>query len=119
MEIPAPAPDERVQGDFEGLAEAAALLAAARRPLLWVGTGLLLFIDNPDIPMGRVDGRRGGGRLPVALAVPFGHDASVRLAMTPFPAAAHRTGRADLTHPALIRDFPSSHSSGSCFAQTA
>ena len=36
--------------------------------------------------LGRVEGWRGGFRLPVAVAVPFEHRASVRLAVAPFPA---------------------------------
>ena len=80
---------------------------------------LTQFLRVPGAPLGRVDDWRGFRRLPVAVAVPFGDGASVRLALAPFPAAARRTGRADFPHPALIQAFTSSRSTGFCFAPTA
>ena len=80
---------------------------------------VLAFMYDFRVPFGRVDDWRGFRRLPVAVAVPFGDGASVRLALAPFPAAARRTGRADFPHPALIQAFTSSRSTGFCFAPTA
>jgi hypothetical protein len=75
-------------------------------------SGPQVFVDRPEVAMGRVDDWRGVRRLPVAVVAPFGDDASVRLALAPFPAAARRTGRATLPHPALIQDLTSSRSTG-------
>jgi len=93
-------------------------LGQAIRYMLKRWEELTLFLRVPGAPIGRVDGRRGGGRLPVAPVAPFGRDASIRLALAPSPAAARRTGRAGFPHPALIRDFPPSLSSG-CYSALA
>jgi hypothetical protein len=53
---------------------------------------------------GRVDDWRGGGRCGISVAAPFGSRCPTSHAMTPFPVAAHRTGHADLPHPALGQD---------------
>jgi hypothetical protein len=87
-------------------------LGKAFRYLLGHWATLTRFLAIPGAPLGRVDARRGVRRLPVAVAAPFGDDASVRLALAPFPAAARRTGRAALPHPALIQDVTSSRSTG-------
>jgi len=80
---------------------------------------LTQFLRVPAAPLGRVDDWRGVRRLPVAVVAPFGDDASVRLALAPFPAAARRTGRAALPHPALIQDLTSSRSTGFYSARAA
>ena len=80
---------------------------------------LRVFLEYPNVPLGRVDDWRGLRRLPVAVVAPFGDDAAVRLALAPFPAAARRTGRAALPHPALIQNFTSSRSTGFCSAPAA
>lgn len=80
---------------------------------------LTRFVSVPEAPLGRVDDWRGVRRLPVAVVAPFGDDASVRLALAPFPAAARRTGRAALPHPALIQDLTASRSTGFCSALAA
>jgi transposase len=80
---------------------------------------LTQFLTTPGAPLGRVDDWRGVRRLPVAVAVPFGDGASIRLALAPFPAAARRTGRAELPHPALIQNLTSSRSTGFCSALAA
>jgi transposase len=80
---------------------------------------LTQFLSVPGAPLGRVDDWRGVRRFPVAVVAPFGDDASVRLTLAPFPAAARRTGRADLPHPALIQDLTSSRSTGFCSALAA
>jgi pimeloyl-ACP methyl ester carboxylesterase len=41
----------------------------------------------------------------IAVAAPFGRRCPMSQTMAPFPHPAHRTGRADLPHPALGRDF--------------
>jgi transposase len=112
---PPPAPQQRRRPGRRKRGKAGSLVDR-----LWKNRAhVLRFVHDFRVPFGGVDDRRGGGRLPVAPAVPFGHDASIRLALTPFPVAAHRTGRADFPHPALIRDFPPSPSSGSCSAPAA
>jgi transposase len=80
---------------------------------------LTQFLRPPGAPIGRVDDWRGVRRLPVAVPAPFDDGASVRLALAPFPAAARRTGRAELPHPALIQDLTSSRSTGFCCALAA
>ncbi len=59
---------------------------------------------------GRVGGWRGSGRR-MGVAVPGGfRNAGASLpAITPFPVAAHRSGHADLLHPALGRDHAFAH----------
>ena len=53
---------------------------------------------------GRVDDWRGGDRRGIAVSAPFGSRCPTSRSMAPFPVAAHRTGRADLPHPALGQD---------------
>jgi len=55
--------------------------------------GLTVFLSNADVPLGRVDARRG-------------------IRQDPFPGAARRTGRAALPHPALVQDMRPSLSAG-------
>jgi Transposase DDE domain group 1 len=62
---------------------------------------------------GRVEDGRGGGSSPVGSWRPFRAAPAVRLGLAPFPVPAHRTGRADLPHPALPCDFRPSHSAAS------
>jgi hypothetical protein len=49
----------------------------------------------------RVEMWRGGFRLGISVAGPFGRRCLTSFAVAPFPHPAHRTGRADLPHPAL------------------
>jgi hypothetical protein len=74
--------------------------------------GTAIVPARPGKPRGRVARWRGGRRRPVAPARPFGASASVRLAVTPFPAGSRRTGRAVLPHPALISVIMPSLSAG-------
>src|SRR6266404_5609520 len=53
----------------------------------------------------RVEMWRGSGRLNISVAASFVWRCLTGSAMTPFPHPAHRTGRADLPHPALGQDF--------------
>ena len=77
------------------------------------------FLEDGRLRLGRVARWRGGCRLPVASARPFGTRASVRLAVTPSPAGSRRTGRAVLPHPALIESITPSRSAVSCQAPPA
>src|SRR5215510_4736779 len=52
-------------------------------------------------PTGRVEMWRGGSRSGLSVAAPFVWRCPCNLAVAPFPHPAHRTGRADLPHPAL------------------
>jgi len=54
---------------------------------------------------GRVEMWRGGGRFGLSVAASFVWRCPSTLAVTPFPHPAHRTGRADLPHPALGQDI--------------
>ena len=62
----------------------------------------------PEEAFCRVDDCRGGGRrMGGSCSRRLSHVAGASLpAVTPFPVAAHRTGRADFPHPALGRDPP-------------
>src|SRR5215831_20577494 len=48
---------------------------------------------------------RGGCRLTIAVSAPFVWRCLSGSAVAPFPHSAHRTGRADLPHPALGQDL--------------
>src|ERR1035437_2805823 len=52
----------------------------------------------------RVENRRSGFSLSVAVGLAFAVPASIRLGVTLFPVPAHRTGQADFPHPALGKD---------------
>ena len=54
---------------------------------------------------GRVGMWRGGSRLNISVSAPFVWRCLSGSTVTPFPHPAHRTGHADLPHPALGRDF--------------
>src|SRR5258707_1237603 len=54
---------------------------------------------------GRVEMWRGGGRLSISVSAPFVWRCLTSSTMAPFPHPAHRTGRADLPHPALGQDI--------------
>src|SRR5713101_8203579 len=55
--------------------------------------------------MGRVEMWRGGCRPDISVSAPFVWRCLSGSTMTPFPHPAHRTGHADLPHPALGQDF--------------
>src|SRR6202022_381018 len=55
--------------------------------------------------IGRVEMWRGGFRLNISVAASFVWRCLSGSAVTPFPHPAHRTGQADLPHPALGQDF--------------
>src|SRR5215469_1265479 len=56
---------------------------------------------------------RGGGRLGGSVAAPFVWRCPSTRALAPFPHPAHRTGRADLPHPALGQDITRAHATPS------
>src|SRR6266540_3814395 len=55
--------------------------------------------------IGRVEMWRGGCRLNISVAASFVWRCLSDSAMAPFPHPAHRTGHADLPHPALGQDL--------------
>jgi hypothetical protein len=59
--------------------------------------------------VGRVEMWRGSGRFGLSVAAPFVWRCPSTLALTPFPHPAHRTGHADLPHPALGQDITPSY----------
>ena len=63
----------------------------------------------PTGAAGRVEMWRGGSRVGLSVAAPFGWRCPSNLAIAPFPHPAHRTGHAELPHPALGQDFTPSH----------
>ena len=54
--------------------------------------------------IGRVEMWRGGSRFGLSVSAPFVWRCPTSLAIAPFPHPAHRTGQADLPHPALGQD---------------
>jgi hypothetical protein len=60
---------------------------------------------TPDEILGRVENRRSGGSLPVAIWQRFRFAASVRFGLALFPVPAHRTGHAELPHQMLLATF--------------
>ena len=72
----------------------------------------------PSSRSGRVELWRGSIRFGLSVSAPFVWRCPSTLALTPFPQPAHRTGRADLPHPALGQDitpsYTASHYQGPC-----
>src|SRR2546430_17505156 len=67
--------------------------------------------------MRRVGMWRGGGRSNISVAAPFVWRCLTGSAMAPFPHPAHRTGQADLPHPALGQDFTLSRATPSAASE--
>src|SRR3954453_2808113 len=61
---------------------------------------------------GRVEMWRGGGRPGISVSAPFVWRCLSGSTMAPFPHPAHRTGHADLSHPALGQDLTPSPTTG-------
>src|SRR5215813_15378658 len=61
----------------------------------------------------RVEMWRGGGRLGLSVAAPFVWRCPSTRTIAPSPHPAHRTGRADLPHPALGQDITLAHATPS------
>src|SRR6202162_1375456 len=66
---------------------------------------------------GRVEMWRGGCRLNISIAASFVWRCLSGSTMTPFPHPAHRTGQADLPHPALGQDFTLSRATPSAASE--
>src|ERR1041385_6227458 len=64
-----------------------------------------LTIPAQIVENGRVEMWRGGCRLNISVAASFVWRCLSGSAMAPFPHPAHRTGQADLPHPALGQDL--------------
>src|SRR3954449_6872118 len=69
------------------------------------------------VPLGatglrRVEMWRGGGRSNISVSAPFVWRCLTGSAVAPFPHPAHRTGQADLPHPALGQDVTPSPTTG-------
>ena len=89
--------------------------AAARRPSRPASYGVAGHVEGFEktalppaaqhVAMGRVEMWRGGCRLNISVAASFVWRCLSGSAMTPFPHPAHRTGHADLPHPALGQDL--------------
>src|SRR5277367_1149801 len=60
----------------------------------------------------RVEMWRGGGRSNISVAAPFVWRCLTGSAVAPFPHPAHRTGQAELPHPALGQDVTPSPTTG-------
>jgi len=73
-------------------------------------------LDEPRLPLSRVEMWRGGRRFGLSVAAPFVWRCPSTLAVAPFPHPPRRTGRALLTHPALFRHLKPSRSSGRVWA---
>ena len=85
-----------------GLAHRVVRCAAAARQLLEVKKSAPRV---QNVAIGRVEMWRGGFRPNISVAASFVWRCLSGSTMTPFPHPAHRTGHADLPHPALGQDF--------------
>jgi hypothetical protein len=91
----------------EGSATAKAIDYSLKR---W--KALTRFVDDGELPAGRVEMWRGGRRSGLSVPAPFVWRCPSNLAVAPFPHPPRRTGRADRPHPALFRRIKPSRSSG-------
>ncbi len=91
-------------------------IAQAIRYTLKRWEALVRYCDEGALSIGRVEMWRGGGRLGLSVAAPFGWRCLNNLTLAPFPHPAHRTGRADFPHPALFQTIKPSRSHGSHLA---
>ena len=78
--------------------------------------GLVVFLDDGRIELGRVEDRRGSCSRPLGCRQGFRSAPSSRASMTPFPVPARQTGHADCPHPAFSRPVIPSLSAGRCVA---
>src|SRR5712671_190141 len=111
---PRPAPERMIEAGAWGhqnaeprrKAEAGLQQIAAFEP-----KALRLFVAG-STGFGRVGVWRGGGRPNISVAAPFVWRCLTGLTVAPFPHPAHRTGHADLPHPALGQDVTPSPTTG-------
>jgi hypothetical protein len=59
---------------------------------------LTRYLEDPTLPIGRVEMWRGGRRSGLSISAPFVWRCPSNLAIAPFPHPPRRTGRADLPH---------------------
>src|SRR5580693_836677 len=90
--------------------------AFAARPLL--KDQRTKFRLGPRSENGRVEMWRGGFRSNISVSAPFVWRCLIGSAVAPFPHLAHRTGHADLPHPALGQDFTPSPTTRRAQAQS-
>jgi hypothetical protein len=77
----------------------------AERSSAAVGMARERAVEAIATASGRVEMWRGGGRRSISVSAPFVWRCLTSRTVTPFPHPAHRTGHADLPHPALGQDF--------------
>src|SRR3984893_1888923 len=85
---------------------------AAVQPPLTEGVKPTLMPQRTAGAFGRVEVWRGGCRPNISVAAPFVWRCLTGSTLAPFPHLAHRTGHADLPHPALGRDVTPSPTTG-------
>jgi transposase len=74
--------------------------------------GLVRFLDDGRIEMGRVEMWRGCGRPNISVSAPFVWRCLTNSTLAPSPHPARQTGRADFPHPAFSRPVRPSLSAG-------
>src|SRR6185437_1572444 len=87
-------------------------LAKAMRYILRHWDGLILYLDDGRLEMGRVEVWRGCCRLNISVSAPFVWRCLTGSTLAPSPHPARQTGRADLPHPAFSRPIRPSLSAG-------
>ena len=87
-------------------------LAKAMRYALRHWDGLILYLDDGRLEMGRVEVWRGCCRPNISVSTPFVWRCLTGSTMAPSPHPARQTGRADFPHPALSRPVTPSLSAG-------
>ena len=84
-----------------------------RRALLHLSySSAPFYADGAFVTHGRVEVWRSGCRLNISVAAPFVWRCLTGSTVAPFPHPAHRTGHADLPHPALGQDVTPSPTTG-------
>jgi transposase len=87
-------------------------LAKAMRYILRHWDGLILYLDDGRLEMGRVEVWRGCCRLDISVSAPFVWRCLTSSTLAPSPHPARQTGRADFPHPAFSRPIRPSLSAG-------
>ena len=87
-------------------------LAKAIRYALRHWPGLIVFLDDGRIEMGKVEVWRGCCRLNISVAAPFVRRCLTGPTLAPSPHPARQTGHADFPHPAFSRPVRPSLSAG-------
>jgi transposase len=91
-------------------------LAQAMRYALNHWKGLVLYLDDGRLELGRVEVWRGCGRLNISVAAPFVWRCLTGSTLAPSPHPARQTGHADFPHPAFSRSVRPSLLAGQCVA---